>query len=1460
MRTTIATFVGMPIPLRVSLVVLFCAILCGLAYVLFGSVLVVWVMLVGIAIVAMLVAGYLHLLKSLKRRKSAPMQRELVDNSSTVPQEVSDPVNRARLDDLSKRFAEGADRFRTAGKDIYVLPWYLLVGEPGSGKTEAVRNSTIRFPPGLNDPLQGAGGTLNMNWWFTDQAVILDTAGRLMFEEVQAGVISEWQAFLKLLLKYRYGCPVNGMLLVIPADSLISDSADAIERKAGKIARQFDEIQRVLGVRFPVFVLITKCDLINGFREFFDRVTDPLLQHQIVGWSNPAALDEPFDPDLIDQHLDAVRDRLRRRRLGLLVERGKQEDSSTADVGNVHAMYEFPDNLTRLGPRMKRYLETIFVAGEWSNPLFLRGIYFTSSMREGAALDADLAEMMNVPIESLEGPIWTRDRAFFLRDVFTKKVFRERGLVTRSTNTRALQLRRTGIVMGAMLVSLLVLVALTWFGAASLRSSIGKHRDYWLAVADRYTGQDIDDWSIVDEKHRGSMQFYYRGNEPLKGVPGAGTVAALSVSCQQMTAAAIDIPWVFRPAAMVSRLDRARSAALGRIYNAAVLWPVVDAARRKMRNDRGKEWSAAATGTLIQLARIEAIAAAGASHLSRESRDALIDLRSMFRYLLPAQEAEYVTKAQALPLLQQSLAWIDENRAHDRWPAAALKPRADDAVEAIDVGIASFLTHWVNAFDVTTGRWSAVISLSEGVSLFRAAEKKLLAVDNGYEKSDAQLSVSDRRLRIDQWRSAMADIDRANRYIDFGIDKIGDDLRHKPMAIILAEALKDAIVSGEKVFDELTDSMRLAARDEHSVYLRLVGQLEEHRQQVRQQLTVRYERALVGMKTDSADLLAWQPGGSERSYQLRHRIYKLTDKQLAVDESIEDLIQLAVADSVAEESNKVAKQKIEELSRRVAGSPPSQDVAAACRFVLGQSTRARREAMLQQILFQAPRTDEEVMGLVRRYAIVAVPLEYHRLPMTMMADDEEFALEFHPDVASRLFEAWRVVDEYLAAVTDDSTARVLSSDKPSDLPLLQRLLEAYARRYVAYWSGTVRGRSVPGSILNRHWSEFRNQLSRLKVYYVNEQLRDSTKQIRDALAVALPTPAVAEKVKNLIKLLDLELERLKSERFAEVCKSANYHWGSLNDDETAARRALLATPIGMFVNKYLEPYSEDPEQPGAAYWNSLYLTSLYTLATSAEAEAGDALRQLIHTYKGFPLCWLHRDIGSLDALQIKTAFLGIRRIQRLAAAGNVEGPDKPIGAGARTGFKLMDEQLDRLLGWNLLQGGDAQWFDQVAVILEALVGGDETLFCELRVLAKGDQQAMTPGGEMNAFKIFRTLEVHGDRGLIDSRQNTDPLEQVVVATVPVTDVGKIRLMFFKGLESKQGEQADARVILDGPWAAIRAIHRNDTQHDERTGRWRVRLDIPDGHGRDFPYWLEFAFSRPLPAPDIWPQLESWPNR
>ena len=615
LRSPLLYYLRLPMPLRIGM--LFCAgggSIYMLTYFFRGR--SFWIIAIGMAVVAALLVLFRQTLKRRKKRKAAPMEQGIVDQSAAAPQAITEAGRRARLDDLRRNFEEGIGKFRAAGKDLYSLPWYVIVGEPGSGKTEAVRHSSVGFPPGLQDPFQGAGGTINMNWWFTNHAVLLDTAGRLMFEEVEAGGTSEWQEFLELLHAHRPNCPVNGLMLVIPADTLITDTADAIKSKAEKIAHQLDLIRRTLAVRFPVFVLITKCDLVNGFREFFEGVTDPALQHQMLGWSNPAPLDEPFNPELVDQHLATVCEQLRRRRLTLLIDPVHTEDPVNGHrLDQVDALYAFPLSLSRIASRLRLYLEMVFAGGAWSGkPLFLRGIYFTSAMREGAALDEELAEALGVPVESLpDGRVWERDRSYFLRDVCLEKAFKERGLVTRAADAGGQHRRRKAIVLAAGFLSVLILGLLTWLGARALNASIGRHRDYWVAASregnwkPNEVSHGRDYWRpIVTPEYIGSPNWVYSGNVTLSVGGKEMRIAEFHTLLHELAGSRIRVPWVFWLARVgTAGLDSKRLKAHQALFESGVLRPVVDAARAKMLEDTDA-WPQQANDALAQLILLEA--------------------------------------------------------------------------------------------------------------------------------------------------------------------------------------------------------------------------------------------------------------------------------------------------------------------------------------------------------------------------------------------------------------------------------------------------------------------------------------------------------------------------------------------------------------------------------------------------------------------------------------------------------------------------------------------------------------------------------------------------------------------------------------------------------------------------------------------------------------------------------------
>ncbi len=361
------------------------------------------------------------------------------------------------IEDRKSEWRTWTAELEQQGIDRYELPFYLLVGEPQSGKSVLLQNSDLNFPFGQTR-LSGIGGTRGCDWWFTEEAVILDLAGRLFTHEGGASDEAEWEAFLELLAGYRPLCPADGIMLVIPCDSLLADNKDTIARKAGKIRDALLTLTGKLMAQLPIYVVLTKGDRIFGFAETVHRLEAEQRQ-QMFGWSRPAEnFEAPFDIVEVRRAFDELVDRARGLRDSMMCTVRLPEG-----IGEVDRMYAFPDEFAGVGSSLEAYLKGIFSESRLVDRLYFRGFYLTSGLQSGKPIANVCADLYGGSGEADERELealFTRQHAYFIKDLVRRRVFSERGLV-RPTEARVSRSRRNAL-LGYGAAASLALVSTIW--------------------------------------------------------------------------------------------------------------------------------------------------------------------------------------------------------------------------------------------------------------------------------------------------------------------------------------------------------------------------------------------------------------------------------------------------------------------------------------------------------------------------------------------------------------------------------------------------------------------------------------------------------------------------------------------------------------------------------------------------------------------------------------------------------------------------------------------------------------------------------------------------------------------------------------------------------------------------------------------------------------------------------------
>jgi len=430
-------------------------------------------------------------------------EKKFINGILEQDREDADQYDKQVSEELSQRWKEAVSSLKKSnlryhGNPLYVLPWYMIIGESGSGKTTAIHNSGLSSKFGPAPKVSGVSGTRNCDWWFFEHAIFIDTAGRYAIHPDETTDRDEWRLFLSKLAKYRKKEPLNGLIISVSAENLLSSTPDKIEDEGQRIRIRIEELMQSLGAKFPVYVMVTKCDLIHGMREFCEFLPQR-AQNQALGYLNKEdnrdalqVVDETFQ--ILDESMGEYRLRF----------------SGTTGSGEVppEALL-FPEEFSILKSGLSRFVQTAFDKTVYKEEPHLRGIYFSSAIQAGLPY-SHFTE--HAPHSGANAKRQTTEKSYFLYDFFSKILPSDRKIYTLTQRARQWKNRLKVIKIAAWgTLTLTICGFLTWSFAINL-STINQFKKEYSGIP-TLSGELLKDINTLEDFKKTALNIQHKNEQ-----------------------------------------------------------------------------------------------------------------------------------------------------------------------------------------------------------------------------------------------------------------------------------------------------------------------------------------------------------------------------------------------------------------------------------------------------------------------------------------------------------------------------------------------------------------------------------------------------------------------------------------------------------------------------------------------------------------------------------------------------------------------------------------------------------------------------------------------------------------------------------------------------------------------------------------------------------------------------------
>lgn len=1434
-----------------------------------------------ILVFLVLIPALRRLIWRLKQAKEAKKYSEellLRKNLATVARGGKEGDD-AEVEALSSYIAEikaelkfGKTIFKQERKNIYDIPWFFILGEPGSGKSSLMRRSGLDMPANIVDLSQGESGTSTFHWWFSPEGIILDVAGRILFSRWGGKGDAEWRYLIKQAKKMRVNHPLNGIVVTIPADSLIADNSDLVKRKAKMLSDEIAILQKSLGMSLPVYVMISKMDYVTGFSDIFAELDDE-ERKKIFGWSGPE--DSLFTPEALNEYFASSYQEMRDFASSSMLSSDFSDGSGAERMKCVKSIYSFPDAFAGLKDNLALYLQTIFGFTNWSGKksLLFRGVYFTSALDLGTRLEQgeDVSISTPDPNESQpqELPI---SRPAFIHDVFSTKIFPEQGLATFLPHM--LRKRRIPSILTAIL--LLVASGLIYFFSVAdfpqLNRDVSKIDAQWNPVLQKFEKKQIEKSPTVklDENNEAVLML-------LRPVDGEMNLSReeMIMSLFKKSNTEWPIPWIYRFSQPWERLysdnmlAEERYSMLQMAYADMVFLPVLDASRKQfIKPPKNEKWTELDTEALALLLQINIDGKARKYYGSNYTESkGYYSLAVLFKFIFDNKLSSHTLELFGNQEYQRTLhkkggVYAVQNPNSNTF--FMLQPDSKQAIKAIQAGVDRFCEEWEACSADPEMLFHDVKTISDLLDQFRSIEEKLNDNRKKISVMGGNSSVSEANAILTAWQGEFKKLQAVAKELKKSQEELAYRAELNPDTLLQETAYQYSLrlhKSYSQLQNLISKNKKYIKNDKflNSISNQLdlsIKKADNHSQSQLMAIDARMR----------AHLYDWtkQAYSQQKAYMDRFDLYERLNEQ--IDMKIGEITifnlpdKISLADGMMKKFNKYATEK----KQQAKGDHYFNAAIDSALRVLNLDYELKHFRIYDHVLKNAPNSVEALRNLIKKQSAAERIIPAPIFPFEPNTKSGTFNNEYHPDAAKKYLEAWNKLSDKLIGKDHDS--KIVARDELlTEYAASENTIIAYKQKYVQYWAQDVLHLAMiptPSS-----WRDFIEKTGDVKAYQVNGSIQYLSKEAIYALKnLKFKNVLLKQTVAEGVLYYQTQLSLLTG-AFNKQSEACLISWQAMPESQEDCCKYIMGFTDKQIATSFFSVYSTNPKT-SVLWWNNFIKVGTETLSHHISDYVLTQARNFAEIYRQFPLCNTMQRANGLSIAEVDTASIKLSQYLRLPPGTSVQSLEKktkkavaapaPVPAAKKETMHLI-----RMIRpyYTLKYESQKTWFLKLKTVLDVLNNKTNPLFWNFTVPANSAQQESPKiiGAKdlIPAAEKYRFFEFYMNGIQLGHRTSTafsDGKAHKIQDIYGYINASNITIAFF---EFANSEQPGATISFNGDWAPVQIYLRSGVTYDPKKKTHNVPLIFTDKEGARCFFWLGLTFNGNIPMPSQWPTLDDW---